>query len=256
MQTGQEAMEFPGLLQLSKKRLSPTLLKTVDSLEKIAAASPEKDLKIQIYRQLSRLWMDSAGVFVPFAKYTAEAAKLENSEKSLNFAAQLLLSEALSLQEKPLQAWMAREARTVFEQSLAINSGNDSTKIGLGACYFLGAANEGEPPMKGVFLIREVAERDPGNAYAQWMLGVGAAESGQWEKAVERFRKVYSLEPDNLDALLRLANVYEQSGNKNEAVRWYRVLIEQIRRLEKEHKFQPGPDMIRRLEEHIKSLEN
>ncbi len=247
---------FEELLNLSKKRLSPSLLQQVELKEKELSVLTDSDKKIGVYRSLARLWMDSVGVFVPFAKYTAEAAKLENSEKNLTFAAQLLLEEALSVQEKPLQAWMAKEARDLFEQQLRVQPDNDSSKIGLGSCYFFGAAKDGEPPMKGVMLIREIAEKNPGNAYAQRMLGIGAAESGQKEKAIERFQNVYRLEPDNMDVLLRLANVYEQSGDKKEAKKWYEELVNVAKRLEKEKKFKPGPEMIRQLEQHIKTLDN
>jgi Flp pilus assembly protein TadD len=88
------------------------------------------------------------------------------------------------------------------------------------------------------------------------MLGIGAAESGQKEKAIERFQNVYRLEPDNMDVLLRLANICEQSGDKKEAKNWYQELVNVAQRLEKEKKFKPGPEMIRQLEQHIKTLEN
>ena len=251
-----ERISFEELLALSKKRLSPSLLQQIELKEKELSGLADSAQKIAAYRNLARLWMDSVGVFVPFAKYTAEAAKLENSEKNLNFAAQLLLEEALSVQEKPLKAWMATEARDLFEQHLRVRPNNDSAKIGLGSCYFFGAAKEGEPPMKGVLLIRDIAEKHPENAYAQRMLGIGAAESGQKDKAVERFQNVYRLEPDNMEVLLRLANINEQSGDKKEAKRWYEELLKVVKRLEKESKFKPGPEMIRQLEEHIKTLEN
>jgi hypothetical protein len=253
---GNTTLSFDTLLTLSKKRLSPGLLALVEKKEAEIFSSTDKNQQIEGYRWLARIWMDSVGVFVPFAKYTAEAAKLENSEKNLNFAAQLLLDEVLSVQEKPLQVWMAKEARTLFEQQLQLNPNSDSAKIGLGSCYFFGAAKEGEPPMQGVMLIREIAERDSSNAYAQRMLGVGAAISGQKEKAIERFLNVYRLEPDNMDVLLRLANIYEETGNKPEAKKWYQELINVIKRLEKEKKFNPRQDLIPELEKHIKTLEN
>ena len=249
-------LNFQDLLALAKKRLSPSLLQQVELKEKELYVLTDSAQKVVAYRSLARLWMDSVGVFVPFAKYTAEAAKLENSDKNLTFAAQLLLEEALSVQEKPLQAWMAREARDLFEQQLLSQPENDSAKIGLGSCYFFGAAKEGEPPMKGVMLIRDIAEKNPGNAYAQRMLGIGAAESGQKEKAIERFQNAYRLEPDNMDVLLRLAHIHEQSGDKKGAKNWYQELVNVAKRLEKEKKFKPGPEMIRQLEQHIKTLEN
>jgi tetratricopeptide (TPR) repeat protein len=254
-QSSSTKLSFDGMLAMSKKRLSPSLLSKVEVAEKEILAEGITEKKILLYKQLAALWMDSAGVFIPFAKYTAEAAKLENSEKSLTFAAQLILEEALLVEDKPLQTWMAVEARGLFEKALQLHPHNDSAAIGLGSCFFFGAASPDEPPMKGVMMIREAAERNPTNAYAQRMLGIGAAVSGQTEKAAERFKSVIQLEPDNMDIILRLAGLYEQTGNKNEAKRWYEELVKVVKRLERSKKFNPGPEMIRQLEEHIKTLE-
>ncbi len=72
--------------------------------------------------------------FPPYAWYEAEAARLENSEKTLTFAAHLFL-ENLQQEENPaLAKWKALQAKDLFERSLKINPDNDSAKVGLGAC--------------------------------------------------------------------------------------------------------------------------
>jgi lipopolysaccharide biosynthesis regulator YciM len=42
------------------------------------------------------------------------------------------------------------------------------------------------------------------------MLGVGATVSGQTDKAIERFTKVVSLDQNNIEARLRLADLFAQ----------------------------------------------
>jgi hypothetical protein len=69
---------------------------------------------------------------------------------------------------------MAGEAKEMFEKALAINPDNDSTKIGLGSCYLFG--NISENPMQGIQMIREVADRDTTNMFAQFMLGLETIE--------------------------------------------------------------------------------
>ena len=149
---------------------------------------------------------------------------------------------------------MAKEARSLFEQAYGLNPKNDSTAIGLGSCYFFGAVNSGEMPMKGVNLIREVTEKTPNNAYAHYMLGMGAFISAQWPKAVERFSRVVELEPDNMEALLRLADASEKTGDKTAAKKWFIRFTETVQRLEKQGKFRSNPDMIKKIEDHIKTL--
>ena len=247
------ALDFPTMLGLAKKRLNPAQLEKVTGWENSVVRGAVKEQQITVYRTLARFWMDTIGAFVPYAKYLAEAAKLENSEKNLTFAAHLLLAELQTVSEQPLQVWMATEAKELFEKALELNPANDSTKVGLGSCYFFGGGGN-EPPMKGIGYLREVAEKNPGNAYAQYMLGVGSFISRQWPKAIERFTKVVELEPDNLEALLRLADASEQSGDKAAAKKWYRQFVATVKRLEKNGTFKGNPQMLQQIEEHIKTL--
>lgn len=247
------SLDFPTMLGLAKKRLNATQLAKITEWENSIVRGDVKNQQIQLYRKLSAFWMDSIGAFVPYAKYIAEAAKLENSEKNLTFAAHLFLGELLTVEEQPLKVWMAIEAKELFEKALELNPDNDSTKIGLGSTYFFGAAGN-QPPMKGIGLIREVAEKDPDNVFAQYMLGVGSFVSAQWPKAIERFEKVLQLQPENLEAMLRLADAYEQSGDKPNAKKWYLQFVQTVKALEAQKKFRSSPEMMKQIEEHIKLL--
>ncbi len=248
------SLDFPTMLGLAKKRLNAQQLEKVTQWENNVVRGNVKEQQIQTYKTLSRFWMDTIGAFVPYIKYLGEAYKLENSEKNLTFAAHLLLTELQTVEEQPLQVWMAREAKELFEKALELNSANDSTKIGLGSTYFFGAASANEPPMKGIGLLREVAEKNPENAYAQYMLGVGAALSGQWDKAIERFTKVAELQPDNMEVLLRVADACEKTGDKAAAKKWFLEFLQTVKRLDASGKFKANPDMVKQIEEHIKSL--
>ena len=44
----------------------------------------------------------------------------------------------------------------------------------------------------------------------------------QFERAIDRFKKVVQMQPDNLEAVLSLAEAYERSGNNQQAVVWYK----------------------------------
>lgn len=251
--TGGVSLDFPTMLGLAKKRLNPTQLQKVTEWENSVVRGDVKNQQIQVYRKLSAFWMDTIGAFVPYAKYLGEAAKLENSEKNLTFAAHLFLREAQTVTEQPLQVWMAKEAKELFEKALVINPENDSTKIGLGSTFFFGAAGN-EPPMKGIGMIREVAEKNPDNSFAQYMLGVGSFISAQWPKAIERFEKVLTLEPQNLEVILRLADAYEKSNDKTNAKKKYELFLQTVKSLETQGKFKSNPEMLKQIEDHIKLL--
>ena len=75
--------------------------------------------------------------------------------------------------------------------------------------------------MQGIQRILEVARRDSTNMYAQFMLGLGGIVSGQFDKAIERLTTVVRHQPANIEALLRLAEVYQQKGDKADAMKYY-----------------------------------
>ena len=173
-----------------------------------------------IYRQLSKFWADSAQRIEPYLYYTYSAALLENSEKSLTFAAQLLVDN-LATQEAPpaIQNWIAANAKVLLEKALVINPNNDSTKINLGACYLFG--NISDNPMQGILKVKEVVDKNPQNIYGNMILGLGGKKSGQYPKAIERFLNILKLEPNNIEAMVNLAECYELSDQKSLAIEWY-----------------------------------
>ncbi len=229
--TGTErVLDAETILKASKSRLTPAQQAYISGLETAVVRGDVKDQQAKVYRQLADFWRDSVkNAFLPMAYYMGEAAKLENSEKSLTFAAQLFL-ENLGAQDDPaLKAWMAKESRELFEKALQLNPGNDSLKIGLGGSFIFGAGS-GNPQevMQGIQQVLEVARRDTNNMYAQFMLGLGGLESGQFDKAIERLTKVVTREPDNVEAILTLAEAYERTNNKAQAIVWYEVAKKKI----------------------------
>jgi cytochrome c-type biogenesis protein CcmH/NrfG len=147
---------------------------------------------------------------------------LENSEKSLTFAAQLFLDNLRGVEDPSEKSWMADQAKLLFDKSLKLNPNNDSARIGLGSCYIFGSsAEDKQEVMQGIQQILEVARRDPDNMYAQQMLGIGGLISGQTDKAIERLSTVVTRQPSNLEAILTLAEAYERKGDKINAKKWY-----------------------------------
>jgi tetratricopeptide (TPR) repeat protein len=69
-------------------------------------------------------------------------------------------------------------------------------------------------------------------------------DSRQLEKAAERFKRVIRLQPGNPEAILLLADVEEQMGNKQEAIGWYEKLLPLIR----------NPELKKEVENRIGSL--
>jgi len=222
----QSGISTDTILFLAKKSLSPEQVVRLNTLENSISRGDVKDQQLHVYHQLARFWSDSAHNFEPFAWYTAEAARLENSEKSLTFAARLFLDNLQNDDETRRRIWKAFQAKDLFERSLKINPNNDSAKIGIGACYMFGDISP--TPMEGILKIREVVERDSTNLYAQMMLVKGSILSGQYDKAINRLESINHLQTKNIEAILMLADLYERTGDKAKAISWYQKSISLI----------------------------
>ena len=188
-------------------------------MENSVSRGDVKEQQIHAYKQLSSFWKDTMHLFEPYAYYNGEASKLESSEKSLTFAAQQFIERLLIEGDPAMQNWLATNAKVLLEQALQINPSNDSSKIGLGACYILG--NISDNPMQGILPVREIAKNSPHNMYAQYILALGGKKSGQFDKAIERFLIIFNEEPDNLEISLHLAECYDMKGDKTNAIKWY-----------------------------------
>lgn len=224
------AISIDTILTLAKKQLTAEQVVRINTLENSISRGDVKDQQIHVYHQLARFWADSIGVFEPYAWYNAEAARLENSEKNLTFAARLFLDNLQNDEVAQRRQWKALQAKDLFERSLMINPGNDSAKVGLGATYLFGEISA--TPMEGILKIREVAEKDSTNLYAQMMLAKGSLISGQYDKAITRLETINRINPADLDVLLLLAEVNERMGNKTKAISWYKASLPFVKQAE------------------------
>ena len=73
----------------------------------------------------------------------------------------------------------------------------------------LSELSSGAPPMQTILKLRDLAEKEPGNVEAQFHLGLFSWQTGQYDKAMDRFRKVIALDPAGYpDAYAFLGRAY------------------------------------------------
>lgn len=211
---------------LAEKNLTGELNLSLKTLEDKLKSAATPAAQLAAYHELAHFWSEEFRFFELYAWNEALAARLENSEKSLTFAARLFLDNLQEDPDGPRRQWKALQAKDLYERSLKINPNNDSTKVGLGACYLFG--NISTNPMEGIALIREVVQRDSTNVYAQLTLVKASILSGQFDKGITRLQTVIKVEPRNIEAHLLLADLYERTGEKKEAVKWYEKSLQLI----------------------------
>jgi len=237
------ALSVTQLLAEARKKLTVDQVNYINELEKGVSRGDIKKQQIEANKHLASFWGDSVHQHILGAYYLGEAAKLENSEKNLNFAARLFLSDLATEENPALQKWMGLQAKALLDKSLELNPDNDSAKVGIGFCYLFG--NISEAPMAGIQLIREVLQKNPHNVYAHMVLGAAGIRSGQFDKAIEHFDDILKVQPENLEAIFNLAETYDRKGDKPNAIKWYTVAKERIN----------VPEAKKEIEARIKALQ-
>lgn len=108
------------------------------------------------------------------------------------------------------------------------NSGSTPKAEGAGAAMMstdpkvsaiLGELAAGGPPMQVILKLKGLADQEPGNVEAQYHLGLFSWQTGQYDKAMERFRKTIALDPKNYpDAYAYLGQAYGSLDSTDKAI--------------------------------------
>lgn len=79
-------------------------------------------------------------------------------------------------------------------------------------------------PMQGIMMLREIIDADPENEEALYNLGLLSRQSGQMDKAVERFEKILLINPNNVQARFLLGVTFMDMGKNKEAKKQFEIV--------------------------------
>jgi len=110
------------------------------------------------------------------------------------------------------QVEMGAKARQFYTKILSKHPDNLEVKNKMAMTY-LTTSN----PMQGIAMLREILQEDPKNESAIFNLGVLSMQSGQYDKAVERFSNLVEINPEHTQAQFFLGVSYLETGQKDKA---------------------------------------
>jgi cytochrome c-type biogenesis protein CcmH/NrfG len=216
----EQKINITSLLKEARLKLPTAEKKSEEELSRTLAAARTTEDSVLACEPLMKFWGNDLKNHDIASWYLAQKAKLENSEKSLTFAANFILENTIHGDGNVLSAgWKAGLARELFRAALAKNPGNDSLTTGLGAAYLFGS---GENTMEGVSMILQQLKKDSSNAYAHKMLGFGNIRNGEMAKAVSRFEKSLLANPTDTSLIPVLTLVCREAKDSVRAAKWYK----------------------------------
>ena len=224
----------------AKTAIGAQLTVKIEGLEnQLKKASGDAE-KLSLNKQLAAAW-DDVDQPAPAAFYYTAVAKSNNSFDAWLTAGNRYNDAFKITQDTALTPAFITGAVEAFTNALKLKPQSLDAKTGLGVAD----VNGGASPMQGIGLLREVIAQDPENVNANLNLGLFSMKSGQFDKAIERFKTVIAKKPD-FESYFYLAETYKQLGRKPEAIAAY----------EKCKQMMPNPVFGQRIDQYIKELKN
>ena len=151
-------------------------------------------------------WYDSA------AFYAGQLAEASETDSSFKQALDLYYQAFTFALDESRARTLGKKVRYYGEAMLRKNPAALEAKSQMAMTYLTTAE-----PMKGIQMLREVVAEDENNELALYNLGLLSMQSGQYDKAVDRFGRVVELNPDHLQAQFFLGVSYFETGKKKKA---------------------------------------
>lgn len=161
--------------------------------------------------------MDSLGKRLVSARLMEQLAGLDPNESNWMIAGSKYYSIAVMSNDSNLFQDAGSHARDAFEKALQLNPQSLDAKNALASCY----VDIDKDIMKGVGLLKQVVATDSNNVQALFTLGMLSMQSGQWDKAKQRFERLTELQPFNPEYYYYVGEVYAKSGDTKAAIESY-----------------------------------
>ncbi|MBT28122.1 MAG: peptidase [Thalassobius sp.] len=219
--------EIPGNLQdeilVLKEKLNAAT--TLEESNDALVAIIDKYNSVDIY--------DSAAYFADVVAEKFPSSASYNRAGDLYYEA---FTYAVSNERVKLLSSKVRDAYNKAEEFAPLSL---DARVRVGMTYI-----SGENPMQGITMIREVLNEDPDNRLAIFNLGVLSMQSGQYDKAVDRFKKLTELDTENIQARFYLGVCYMETGDKPKAKEQFLLVKEQ----------ETNPDILQTVDSYLAQL--
>jgi len=194
-----------------KKELSGTDVAKLNGFETMFSVSQD-NIKIQYLDSIIRFWDKQMRPAIA-AIYAEDKAILTQANDHWMEAGNRYLQIASFLKGEDRQ-WAYSRGKAVFETILKSDPQNADAKIGLGICLVESGLGS---PMEGIGLLRSVVDKDPTNTRAILQLGHFSVISGQFQKALERYRQALAIDPLLDEAYFFIGDTYAKMGQTDSA---------------------------------------
>lgn len=198
-----------------KNIINKNLASEIVNLEAKYIKASEGVQKANAAADLARKW-DDVGQLNPSAMYFEIAAQNEQNLNNWINSGNAYLKAFESSQDTSINPALLKRANLSYQKAFDLDSLSIDAKTGLGTTIVNGMGM----PMQGIAMLLEVVEKEPKNVKANLNLGIFSIKSGQFDKAIDRFKTVIEVKKSP-EAYFYLATAYDNLGKNKEAIDAY-----------------------------------
>lgn len=188
----------------------------INELRRLIEKEENKDKKINFAHSLARRYLDY-GVLDSAITYAEAIQSWEKEPSELSADIYFTAYERSANPEKGKE--YALKSREILKRLLEKDPANMTLKNRLAMTLVVS-----ENPMSGINMLREILAQDETNRQAILNLGLLAIQSGQFERAKDRFENLVSMDASDHEAKLYLAVSLMEINQQSQA----RLLLEEI----------------------------
>lgn len=210
-----ETTAFSTLLSDAKEHLPTSGTQQVAELERAGANASDANAKSEAYKALSGFWYRNGNIPVA-GGYADSVAIVEQSDAAWSVAGGTYFNGLLNAGDNQLiRQYCGTKAIAAFENAASLSPQEAEHQVNLALVYaeFPPADN----PMKAVLMLRDLETKYPTEPAVFNALGRLAIKTNQWDRAIQRLEKAWSLDATNPTTPCLLAKAYEGAGNAEKA---------------------------------------
>ena len=200
--------------ETAKQDLKANLAQQISDLETSLQTKADNE-KLAVQKQLAQSW-DDVNKPAPAAFYYEIVAEKESNFNNWLKVGDRFTEAYKNTQDSLIQPALVLKASAAYKKAVELDKSSLDARTGLGIAYVNGSGS----PMEGIQLLLAVVKEDPKNIKANMNLGLFSMKSGQFDKAIDRFKTVVAQNSDP-EAWFYLASSYENLGMIDDAIASY-----------------------------------
>jgi len=208
--------DIDAYIEEAKQKLMLKPKDSISLLQSLISKRKPDSLNIIYLQQIAGIWENNSN-FALASEFHKRVASIDSTASIWEFAGDKLFEAYEISTDSLLRNYLLNNAVDAYTNVTLIDSLLIKPKVKLASLH----VDELQNTMAGVTLLLDVVKKEPQHVVANLTLGRLSIVSGQLNKAKQRLNTVLEIEPENTEALLFLAGVYEQTDEPGKAIEYY-----------------------------------